>query len=49
MSCRACEALKNWLPDFLQNGTFTNCLRVNAFDAALVYSNDGQICKLKNP
>jgi CCR4-NOT transcription complex subunit 9 len=24
---RACEALKNWLPDFLQNGTFTNCLR----------------------
>jgi hypothetical protein len=43
MSCRACEALKNCLPDFLQNGTFTNCLRVNAFDAALVYSHDGQI------
>ncbi|CAM6032963.1 unnamed protein product [Sphagnum compactum] len=24
---RACEALKNCLPDFLQNGTFNNCLR----------------------
>jgi hypothetical protein len=36
MPCRACEALKNCLPDFLQNGTFNNCLRVN-FWVWLVY------------
>lgn len=37
LSCRACEALKNCLPDLLQNSTFNNCLRVWWKDLLLEY------------